>query len=148
MQIGGPANAAEIAAENGTFEFTNLPAGSYNVSAPTYQRADVVGQIILAGHTGTVHQNGNDVSKRGSDLFAMKIFVIMDPSVIQPTWTDDYEHRKPNFKMDWLLPVPGDAGCRNARPSGAYFSSRSAGALHSCEDGIQLELKLLGRARP
>lgn len=148
VQIGGPANAAEIAAENGTFEFTNLPAGSYNVSAPTYQRADVVGQIILAGHTGTVHQNGNDVSKRRSDLFAMKIFVIMDPSVIQPTWTDDYEHRKPNFKMDWLLPVPGDAGCRNARPSGAYFSSRSAGALHSCEDGIQLELKLLGRARP
>ena len=33
VQIGGPANAAEIAAENGTFEFTNLPAGSYTVSA-------------------------------------------------------------------------------------------------------------------
>jgi protocatechuate 3,4-dioxygenase beta subunit len=33
VQIGGPARAAEIAAENGTFEFTSLPAGSYYVTA-------------------------------------------------------------------------------------------------------------------
>ncbi len=33
VQIGGPAKAAKITAENGTFEFTSLPAGSYRLSA-------------------------------------------------------------------------------------------------------------------
>ena len=107
VQIGGPANAAEIAAENGTFEFTNLPA-----RVLPRKRADVsAGGCRRANHPCGAHwhrsPNGNDVSKRRSDLFAMKIFVIMDPSVIQPTWTDDYEHRKPNFRMDLAVASAG-----------------------------------------